>query len=228
MSKIIENIGVNQGLLRRIRERRRVRRKRGLTFKVKKLSKDVKMLVASELNRIDITPYSGTVQLGTTVLNFVYLSGTAEGDASTNRNGLAARALRIKGKIVMNKVLDTVVGTAVRLILLRWNQVEDGSVPIQSDLFETASTLSTLEWDSRGKYSIVFDKLIQLGTINSGSSTYQMIYNYKVPSKHQLLTYDGSGGLIADAQRNHYFALAYASDGTDVGIVWQNRMIFNP
>ncbi len=186
------------------------------------------MIVSSELNRKDATPFSGTVQNQAAGLNFVLLSGTTEGDSSASRAGLSARCLRIQGRIFGTRILDTVNATAIRLILIRWKQIENGAVPIQSDLFELANTASYLKWSARGKYQVIMDTVIQLGRTDSGSSAYHLEYNYKVPVKHQLLTYVGSGNGVADAEKNHYFALAYASDGTDVGITWQSRMIFSP
>jgi len=213
--------------VKRFKTRRR-RKKATLTGKVNKINKKLKQMVKADLHRLDVIAYSGLVPLQSDILIFQYLTGTAEGDASTNRAGLSIRCLRMQGKIFGTRILNTTNATAIRLLLIRYNQVEAGIVPALDELFEDSNTASFLAWSARGKYQVVLDKVFQLGRTDSGASAYHIEYDYKVPLKYQEITYNGSGSLIGAAEKNHYLAIAFGSDGVDVGITWQSRMIFTP
>lgn len=122
----------------------------------------------------DTTFLAASPQLISTTGFVQPLSNTTQSDLQTGRTGqsILAQDILIRYSIQMNA---TAVSTVVRLILLCDKEM-DGTYPAITEILASTTPQSPLDIDdSKGRFVILFDRLIQMNiTTNVGSS--QKVY----------------------------------------------------
>ncbi len=195
--------------------------------KLKALERKLNRMGASEEYHLDVTAYNATLPVLAAITGQP-LTNMAQGDAEQNRGGNAVNGIRIIGHITVSKIASNNTFSDVRLLIVRPKVL--GADLVNTTFMDSTGPTLFRQWDQKGSYDFVFDKLFRLGRIDGGSDTKVFRYDIKIPASKSLITYDGTGSTVEETVNNHLVAFAYISDVTtsDVNCKWHNRFIYNP
>jgi len=170
--------------------------------------KYLKTLVNSEKHKIDSGPASINVDSTGTV---VHLTNIAQGDGTNQRTGnsILLSGCSVKLQIALNSAATV---SALRILLFHdKQQVADGT-PTIGEVLNSVSTMAHLNATNIGRFSILMDKMLMLGT---GSNTTKVIQEYFKIQKH--VRYNGTAG--TDIQKNGLYIMFLSTEPTNVVLV---------
>ncbi len=185
----------------RIRRRYRA----GLTSKVKSIVNGM-----AEAKFVDWPVNITTPILGTSIIHF--MTGTSEGDSQVQREGekIYLTSINLIGRVTSDPDMNIAGDTGCRLILFRANTNVNGVLPAVTDILESDDTVSLKNHEIKGDFSVYMDKrfIIRSPLVTNANATasYNLSY-YKRFKSPKMITYDGAGAVIANAEKGHWFLL---------------------
>ncbi len=185
---------------------RRIRRRytTGLTSKVKSIVNGM-----AESKFVDWPVNISTPVQGTSVIHF--MSGTSEGDSQVQREGekIFLTSINLLGSVHSDPDQNAIGDTLCRLILFRANTNVNGVIPTVAELLETDDVDSLKNHEIKGDFSVFMDKRFVIhNTLATVSATASCKYNlryYKRFKSPKMITYEGAGAVIANAEKGHWF-----------------------
>lgn len=118
----------------------------------------------------------GTVAPGVTSLtaSVSHLSKTAQGVQSQERIGFSISPYKITGKLAMSS--QYLIGTgerhAIRVVLVQDTQQVTDTLPTWADVFRDSSLLAHLNTDKLGRFTVLYDKVINQNNNGHDVQTY--------------------------------------------------------
>lgn len=111
--------------------------------------------------------------------SIINLTHIAQGDGDQNRDGNQVEGKSIRSKFYIQKN-SSATTTIVRIIWFIDNKSVSGSTPAVTDVLETATPQSMPNFENRRRFSILADRVYNLGDITMTHSEYFKKVNMKV------------------------------------------------
>lgn len=198
---------------RRFRPRRRsygkfkarygARRGRGRGRSVWRSISSINKRLTSEVKKFDQAVADATLNIGGVVFS---LTGIAQGDLATNREGNAIRLkyLQIVGTITNGSVAGN--ANAIRCILIQDTQMVVGANTTVASVLENSlfNDLLNRVSMSAGRFNILYDQLFTMGTTGQNERV-NSIKKYFNLSKLPVVKW--TGATSTDFQNNHLFLM---------------------
>lgn len=132
--------------------------------------KRVRAITRGAIRSFAETKYFERANIDTTVTNAgqIYdMFAPDQGTGVTNRIAQVVQPSMIRGRIIFT-LQSTTVENYVRIMVFRWHQDSGTDAPqvaeLLTDTDSNISTLSFCNWDKRQRYTVLFDKTVQLET----------------------------------------------------------------
>lgn len=206
------------------RRRRRTRRSSGgyisMAYKAFRMARYLKGLINVEFKRSDLTNISTSI---TGTPSILFLTGLAEGDDVTQRNG---RSVLLKSSYLQAQlVLGTATSAVVRIIIFM-DKVSNGTTPTALDLLQYTSTItSPLNTDNAmNRFKVLTDRRYQL---DSQKNPQQWVKTYLKQNHH--LVYKGTTASSSDTVSGHLYMLLWSStlpSNSSITMEYTNRIMF--
>lgn len=135
-----------------------------------------------------------------------YLTGIAEGDDISNRNGrsIKSQSLFVKMRLVINA---SATGTCIRHIIVM-DKHNQGATPTVTDILQTASVESSLNISTQqNRWHILSDEVISLTTSGGNTKYVERFYPW-----HAHIKYGGTTANVSDARFGAIFMLQISSE----------------
>jgi hypothetical protein len=166
-------------------------------------------LVNAEVKHADVTT-SSTVST-TPVLTF--LSGVAQGDTNTSRDGNSIKAVGLHGDVTL---IQNASATATRVrTLIFVDTRSQGVVPTAADVVDTNAMSGLANIDTEpNRFVILLDRLDSM-VLAAQTRVLTFRYDLTADVKNMHLLYSGSGATIASAKGPVVYMLQYSSEATN-------------
>lgn len=169
------------------------------------MAMSVKNLLNVEYKFIE-TVTSGTI---TTTPTIVLLTGIAQGDTQSTRNGNSLRARYVNMKYTIT--IDPDAGTSIVRVIMFRDKVSDGTVPTAGEVLNLASAIGNVAHynvnNARSRFIIGYDRVHTL-SIN-GVRGISGKFHRKV---NQRIKYIGTDATQGSCNTNHYYLLLVSNE----------------
>lgn len=181
----------------------------------------IKKLVNVEKKKFDLVQ-----TLQTTNEYVAHLTSIAQGDTASSRDGnsILLQYVTIRGRLYLNASSNL---TNHRIVVIRDNQQVSDTAPGVADLLEGATgadfTIANMELDNVGRFTKLYDQVIQLQEEFSGSSK-QKNFIINIPiNKH--VRFNGTAG--TDIQKGGLYIMVMDDQATyHSSVTFNSRVVF--
>jgi hypothetical protein len=166
-------------------------------------------LVNAEVKHVDVST-SSTVST-TPVLTF--LSGIAQGDTNTSRDGNSVKAVGLHGDITLIMNASATVSRVRTLIFV--DTRSQGAAPTAADIVDTNALSGLANIDTEpNRFVMLLDRLdVLVLAAENRAKTFRFDLTSDVKNMHLL--YSGSGNTIASAKGPVVYMLQFSSEATN-------------
>jgi hypothetical protein len=166
-------------------------------------------LVNAEVKHVDVSS-SSTVST-TPVLTF--LSGIAQGDTNTSRDGNSVKCVGLHGDVTLIQNASATTSRVRTLIFV--DTRSQGVVPTASDVLDTNAMSGLANIDTEpNRFIILLDRFDSM-VLASESRVVHWRYDLTSDVKNMHFLFSGSGATIASAKGPVVYMLQYSSEATN-------------
>lgn len=166
-------------------------------------------LVNAEVKHADVT---GTSTVSTTPV-LTFLSGIAQGDTNTSRDGNSVKCVGLSGDVTLIMNASATV-TRVRTLIFVDTRSQ-GVVPTATDVVDTGAMTGLINIDTEpNRFVILMDRLDRM-VLAAESRLLHFRYDLNNAMRNVHLTFSGSGATIASAKGPVVYILQYSSEATN-------------
>lgn len=202
----------------RRRRRRRYNRGGGILSKASKalsVAYAVKRLVNVEYKHADISPQTSTPS--STPITPGMLNGIAQGDGVSARDGNSIKMTSLYLRYYAS-INASATNTQLRFVIVKDNQQVSDTSPSWSDVFTSTSTVSHLNVNTLGRFSILRDVVLDLNDVSNPNCSGEI---YLKLNDH--CRYNGTAS--TDMQKNGIYIMMVSSESTNTpSLLWTSRV----
>jgi hypothetical protein len=166
-------------------------------------------LVNAEVKHADTT---GTATVSTTPV-ITFLSGIAQGDTNTSRDGNSVKCVGLSGDVTLIQNASATV-TRVRTIIFVDTR-NQGATPTATDVVDTGAMSGLVNIDTEpNRFVILYDRFDCM-TLASETRVLHWRYDLNEDMRNMHLVYSGSGATVASIKGPSVFMLQYSSEATN-------------
>lgn len=180
--------------------RRRPANTRRVAYKALKVAKKASARSKPEKFFLDTT-FGGTIGTSAAVIPLNQL-------AQPGRDGQQIYNLHVSGHLFADNTAPA-AATTIRWAIVKDNQQRPDTDPTQAQIFQTTSVMSPLNSDSRGRFSVLYDRRMTL-TSNGDTRKFWKVF---VPLKFRVYF---NGVAATDIQRNGVYLIVYSDKSTNL------------
>lgn len=140
----------------------------------------------------------------------VLLNGALQGDDVNERMGreINGKYLTVRGTLFRNAAANQ-LSDLCRIVVVQDLRQRSDTAPAFTDIFANASWQAHMNWDNRGRFRILYDKLFEIDA-NNPSQTFKAV----IPYRHKV-KYNGIQS--TDIESNGIYIVGIGSDATAGG-----------
>lgn len=153
----------------------------------------------------------------------VLLNGVAQGDDEQKRNGdqIKGSYLVVRGTLFRAAAANQ-LSDICRIVVVRDKMQRSDTAPAYTDVFQNASWQAHMNWQNRGRFELLYDKIFEIDA-NNPSQTFRAI----IPTPYKV-RFNGSAS--TDIERNGIYIMGIGSDATAGGdgpqLSYNTRFVF--
>lgn len=163
---------------------------------------------------------TATTAISTTA-QVVHLSGIAQGDTVTDRDGNSIKPQYMKVNFVCHA--SSAAGQSLgRILIVRDKQQEEDAAPLITDVLDSASLTSQLHYSHKQRFNILYD--FGFATNNSGGDPTTFYKSFTLPMTGHI-RYNGTAS--TDIQKSGLYLMYFGNQGTNTSSMdFKSRLVF--
>lgn len=178
-------------------------------------------LINAEIKHVDV---SQSYSISTTA-TLAYLSGIAQGDGNTSRDG---NSVKLKGGIIRLFIARNASATLSRVRIITFCDTRNqGTAPTATDVVDTAVTCNGLiNIDSEpNRFVIINDSIV---AVDDGGGLQKHLTIDMTPAINDMhLMFSGTGATVTSARGPVLYTLLLSNEATNtVGVAFDARVLF--